>query len=816
MAERYVDVILPLAVPGIYTYAVPEGLAPLPGARVVVPFGTGRKLYSALVHRCHEEPPAVRRPRTILSVLDEHPLVRRSELEHWQALAAHYMCNPGEVMIAALPGALVLSSETRLMASHQSTPGDLDSRQTALLHVLQERHVLTMSEVGEVLGLKDPASLVGRMMDRGLLLLEEELQQGYKPRTERFVRLAPEASSEAALQAWFDQLEKAPKQLHALMRFIELSRCLTDEPRSVRRQELLASAGITPGVLNALVQKGLFVIEDRAPDAAAATPGSTDGPVLSPAQGRTLEGIREAWKDHAVTLLQGVTASGKTEIYIELVRELIAQGRQVLYLLPEIALTTQVITRLRRYFGEQVAVYHSRLTQRERSELWMRMLDDQAAPAIVLGARSAMFLPFRDLGLIVVDEEHDPSYKQHDPAPRYHARDMAIMLAGIHGAKVVLGSATPSMESLHQAHQGKYGHVVLNVRYGDATRTNVVRIDLRDAHRRKQMRGNFSTTLLDAMQAALARKEQVIIFQNRRGYAPVWQCETCGWVPECDQCDASLTYHKHDHTLRCHYCGRTYPPPSACGSCGGRRLRMLGLGTEKIEEELQLLLPEARIARMDQDSTRGRHAFERLLDRFASGQVDVLVGTQMVTKGLDLERVSVVGILHAENLMRHPDFRAHERAFQLMAQVAGRAGRRGDQGTLFIQARDIHHPLLELVVAGDVEGFHQRELEHRRAHGYPPFTRLVRLTLKHRSEERVQRTADALYTRLLDLPGIGLLGPEAPPVSRIRDLHLRQILVKLPRAGYRVTKERLSGTMDRLFAETEHRPVRLVIDVDPY
>jgi primosomal protein N' (replication factor Y) len=563
------------------------------------------------------------------------------------------------------------------------------------------------------------------------------------------------------------------------------------------------------------VDKGVLRLTERPADAPPTGIVAGRGLVLSPEQEEALAGLKQGFATHDHMLLRGVTASGKTELYARLIEEAIAGGGQVLYLLPEIALTTQMIGRLRARFGEGVAVYHSRLPQRERTELWLRMLRDPASHPVVIGARSALFLPFTDLRLVVVDEEHDPSYKQQDPAPRYHARDMALVLGTLHRARVLLGSATPSLESLYNARTGKFGLVELRTRYGDAELPAIVRVDLADAQRRKAMRGHFAPPLLEGLQQALARGEQAILFQNRRGYVPVWQCETCGWVPQCDHCDVSLTYHKRDHDLRCHYCGRTYPPPVTCGSCGGARLRMIGFGTEKIEEELAELLPEARVVRMDQDTTRGKQALERILGAFGEGRVDVLVGTQMVTKGLDFERVTVVGILNADGLLRFPDLRAHERAFQLMAQVAGRSGRSRSPGTVYIQARDIHHPVIDLVVAHDSEGMYRRELELRRAHGYPPFTRLVELTLKHRDEQRVMAAGQALAALLRPVFGERVLGPEAPPVARVRDKHLRTLLLKLPRSSYQREKTLLSEAIDRVFGMPEHGSVQLVIDVDP-
>ncbi len=815
---RYADLILPLAVPGTFTYEVPEELASLiaPGIRVVAPFGAGRKMYSGIVRRVHDDPPPYRDPRSILSLLDERPVVTTFQLDLWERISEHYLCTLGEVMLAAMPGALVLSSGTRVVAAaHPPAEWTGKAKHDLLLDALEQRQEMSVAEAGQLLGVRDPMPVIKQLLEQGALMLAEEIGDTFAPKMDRYVRLTATASTEEALHGWFDALAKAPKRLNLLMRHIELSRCLSEDPREVKRDQLLRASGSNSADLNKLVEKGVFEVYERPAGAPAPTSGTKRPKQLSDPQEKALNDVRTALKEKPVALLHGVTASGKTEIYIELIAAAIERGEQTLYLLPEIALTAQVIGRLRDRFGERVSVYHSRLSARERTELWLRMLAEPLAHPVIVGARSALFLPFAQLGLVIIDEEHDPSYKQHDPAPRYNARDMSIVLAHLHSAHVLLGSATPSMESFFNAHQGKYGLARLLVRYGDAMLPTITCVDIADAQKRKKMRGNFSETLIQGIEQAIARKEQAIIFQNRRGYVPVWQCETCGWIPECDHCDVSLTYHKQQHGLRCHYCGREYTPPVHCAACGSNRLRMLGFGTEKIEEELSLILPEARIARMDQDTTRGKHAFERILARFGEGAVDVLVGTQMVTKGLDFDQVTVVGIINADHLMRFPDLRAHERAFQMMSQVAGRSGRKKDPGTVFIQARDIHHPVIGLVVAHDVDGMYERELTHRRAHGYPPLTRLVRFTLKHRDEARTVATANALASALRVRMDERVLGPEPPLVARVRDKHLRNILVKLDRGAYRSEKIFLSEVIDRLFADKAHRAVQVVVDVDP-
>lgn len=820
--DVYADVLLPLWFPGALTYAVPNAMRDqvMRGWRVVVPLGKGRqKTYTGIVARVHGTAPAGLKPKMILAVLDRSPLCNLHQLALWEDMAAHYMCGPGEVMAAALPNVFMLTSESRISAS--GTPvqeGSLSNKALRVLDALENQPVLTMEALREVLGTVDATPTVNELVAAGAVTTAEEIKERYKEPTEKYVRLGAKANDEKALHTWFDALEQkgSEKQQRVLMKYVELSGCFGPRERSVKSKALQKSSGVDASVLKQLEKKGVLEIFEKPADEHTVTStGDTVNIDFSPAQLKALQDVRAQMALHAVTLLRGVTASGKTEIYIQLISDALVRGEQVLYLLPEIALTTQVIGRLRKWFGDRVLVYHSRLAQSERAAIWKRLLEDPMAAPIVLGARSAVLLPFSKLGLVVVDEEHEPSYKQQDPAPRYHARDTAILLARQHNAKVLLGSATPSIESMYNAHMGKYGHAELLARFGDAPMPAIDTIDLADARKRRQMRGHFAQGLLDKITEAIARREQVILFQNRRGYVPLWQCELCDWTPECEQCDVSLTYHKRRHRLSCHYCGREYEPPTACAKCGSRRLRMLGFGTEKVEEDLALLFPEARIGRMDQDTTRGKHAYHRILTEFSEGAIDILVGTQMVTKGLDFDHVHLVGVLSADALLRFPEFRAHERAFQLMAQVAGRAGRRNKGGIVALQTNDPGHPVIGFVKRQDVEGFYEREIEQRRKHLYPPFSRLVRLTLKHVKEDRVAATAQALTDALRPRFGDRVLGPETPAVARVRTLYLRNVLVKLQRGAHHAEKEALRNTIDRLFADKSHASVRLVTDVDP-
>ena len=818
----FAEVLLPMAFPGALTYAVPPGMRDqvAPGRRVVVPMGRGReKTYTGIVARLQPIAPLGVKPKSIVAVLDKSPLVNEHQLALWKDMAAHYLCGPGEVMAAALPNVFMLTSESRIAASGKSVQeGQLSDRALRVLDALEHQPVLTMEALREVVGTADATPTVNELITAGAVTMAEELKERYTEPTEKYVRLGAKASDEKALHAWFDTLEQkgAEKQQGALMKFVELSGCFSSRERPVKRTALQKSSGVDATVIKQLEKKGVLEVFDRKED--VASPHTGNGPIavgFSPTQAQALQEVRAQMATHAVTLLRGVTASGKTEIYIQLIGDAIARGDQVLYLLPEIALTTQVIGRLRKWFGDRVLVYHSRLSQSERAGIWKRMLEDPFGSPVVLGARSAVLLPFSKLGLVVVDEEHEPSYKQQDPAPRYHARDTGILLARQHNAKVLLGSATPSIESMFNARTGKYGHAELLTRFGDAPMPAIETMDLTDARKRKQMRGHFAQALLDKITGALAQREQVILFQNRRGYVPLWQCEICDWTPECEQCDVSLTYHKRRHRLSCHYCGREYEPPTACTKCGSRRLRMLGFGTEKVEEDLALIFPEARIARMDQDTTRGKHAYHRILTDFSEGAIDILVGTQMVTKGLDFDHVNLVGVLSADGLLRFPEFRAHERAFQLMAQVAGRAGRRNKAGTVALQTQDPGNPVIGFVKHHDVEGFYEREIEQRRKHLYPPFSRLVRLTMKHVKEERVATTAQALTDALRPIFGERVLGPETPAVARVRTLYLRNVLVKLQRGAHHAEKEALRDVIDRLFADKAHGAVRLITDVDP-
>ncbi|HNY02179.1 MAG TPA: primosomal protein N' [Bacteroidales bacterium] len=826
----FADVLLPLPVGGAFTYRVPDELAErvTEGVRVVVQFGA-RKIYTALVTRVHGEPPKLGGPKEILSILDELPIVTGVQRILWDWMASYYLCYPGEVMNAALPSSFKLASESRV-ALNPAPPAELPAlseKEELLVEALHHRKSIAVSEVSKILDQQKSIPVIKTLIEKGYILPEEELNDPYKPRREAFIRLTPAYAEEGeALREVFDHLEKrARKQLDLLMTFIRISGFGFGALKEISRKELLRESGASVAQLDSLVEKGIFEMYQKLVSRLD-VPGErvdTDTIGFSPAQSVAYDQLSEAFGKHEVVLLHGVTSSGKTELYIKLIREMIDQGKQVLFLLPEIALTAQVINRLRKYFGDRVGVYHSRFNMHERAEIWHAVLGTGHATSgdaprynIILGARSAIFLPFSNLGLVVVDEEHDPSFKQIDPAPRYSGRDAAIYLARLHGAKTLLGSATPSIESYSNALNGKYGLVELKERYGNLELPQVNIVNTRERHRQGLMKSHFSPELLSLAEEALAAGEQVILFQNRRGFSLRLECETCDWMPSCKNCDVTLVYHKKFNQLRCHYCGYVMPVPTACPECQFPRIRMMGFGTEKVEEELGILFPDARIARMDLDTTRTKHSHQQIIGDFESGKIDVLVGTQMVTKGLDFDHVSLVGILNADNMLSYPDFRSAERSFQLMAQVSGRSGRKNRQGRVIIQTGNPEHPVIRNVVAHDYQSMYRRELAERMKFGYPPFTRLILLKLKHKDAAVLNKGADELARGLKAVFGRRVLGPEYPVVSRIMNYHIKHILLKAERAfPVAAFKEKLVDVIGTFREKEAFRQIRVIMDVDP-
>ena len=813
----YVDVLLPLHLPGTYTYRVPREMngEVAVGKRVVVQFGQ-KHMYSALVRRLHTEAPKWK-AKYILSVLDDRPLVTERQMVFWEWMAQYYMCYAGDVMAVALPAGMKLASESTV-SIHPDFDGDL-SRLTKyelqVVNLLTEYSSMRLDDISRAIGVQKIMPLIRGMIEREVVMMDEELRERFKPRRSTYVRLTEAYADEVAQRSLFDELEKKKrtKQVEVLMLFMQ---------KSGFGKELVPKRELPQGsALQTLIKNGVLETEEREESRLE----HYDADSLVPVENIKLNDEQQAAYDvlskatfHETSLLYGVTSSGKTEVYIKLIDEQVRAGKQVLFLLPEIALTAQIINRLRRHFGDKVGVYHSRFSASQRVEVWRRTATDneEARYQVLLGARSALFLPFRNLGLIIVDEEHDASYKQQDPAPRYHGRDAAVYLAHLWGARTVLGSATPSIESYHNAMEGKYGLATLAHRYGGFNLPQVEVVDMKTATRQGEVHGHFSDTMLRAIRDALAARQQVILFQNRRGFSLRLECDDCHHIPQCVHCDVSLVYHKATNSLRCHYCGYSIPVPAECPACHSTHLRMAGIGTERVEEDLQIMFPEARVARMDLDSTLQKNQYIELLNDFAQRRIDILVGTQMVTKGLDFEHVSVVGIVNADNLINYPNFRSYERAYQQMTQVSGRAGRHGDAGRVIIQTYNPGHQLLQKVEDNDYEGLYKDQDNERRVFRYPPYYRLVEITLKHRDNEVVGAAADWLATELRGAFGQRVMGPEYPLVSRIRALYLKTITVRFERNEAISDAKRVMMQMaDDLVKQEGWARVAVLFDVDP-
>lgn len=819
--EKFVDVILPLPLQASFTYALPpemDGQVQI-GCRVVVSFGR-KKFYTGIVRNVHYLKPQEYEVKEVSAVLDEHPILVPLQFRFWEWLADYYLCTQGDVYKAALPSGLKLESETVVEYNPDFEATEpLSEREQKVLDLLAVEPEQTVTRLEKESGLKNILAVVKSLLEKDALFVKEELKRTYKPKTETRVRLTEAARNERRLHFFFDELQRrAPKQLDLLMKYIELSGCLGErEVREVSKAELLKRSGATPAVFSGLVDKGVFeVYQQEVGRLETVSQAVMSLNELNVHQQRAFDEIRASFRMKNVCLLHGVTSSGKTEIYIHLIDEAVRQGKQVLYLLPEIALTTQITERLKRVFGSRLGIYHSKFPDAERVEVWQKQLSHEPYD-IILGVRSSLFLPFQRLGLVIVDEEHENTYKQQDPAPRYHARNAAIVLASMCGAKTLLGTATPSVESWYNATEGgKYALVELKERYKEIQLPEIIPVDIKELQRKKRMNGPFSPLLLQYVREALEQKEQVILFQNRRGFAPMIECHTCGWVPKCKNCDVSLTYHKGLNQLTCHYCGYTQPVPCQCPACEGVDLRNRGFGTEKIEDDVKAIFPEARVARMDLDTTRTRTAYERIIHDFQQGRTDILIGTQMVSKGLDFDHVSVVGILNADTMMNYPDFRAYERAFQLMAQVAGRAGRKNKRGRVVLQTKSIDHPIIPQVMHNDFEGMVAGQLAERQLFRYPPYYRLVYVYLKHRNEQLLDVMAQTMAAKLRAVFGARVLGPDKPPVARIQTLFIRKIVLKIEtNAPMARARQLLVQVQQEMVAEDRFKSLIVYYDVDP-
>lgn len=810
----FVEVILPLSLSKNYMYRVPFDLNEQVevGKRVVVQFGKN-KIYTALIKSIGHVAPEFYQAKYIIDVVDEHPVVTGNQLQLWEWMTGYYLCNEGDVMSAALPTGLKLASETIIVLQEDAVAEEvLTDKERMLITALNNQKRLTIDDVSALLGQKTVYPIINSLLEKGLVYIAEEVVEKYKPLLKSFVSLNTFYQDEENLKQLFGILERAPKQLNALITYIKLSR----QQDVVSRQQLLEESDCGQAAFKTLLDKEIFKVEKRP---VSRLRENDDDFVLnfqlSEIQHKALREIEQQFEEKDVVLLHGITASGKTQIYIKLIEKAIENGGQVLFLLPEIALTTQIVQRIQRYFGDAIGVYHSKFNNNERVEIWNKVLNGKYR--VVLGARSAIFLPFKDLKLIVVDEEHESSYKQQEPSPRYQARDMAVYLAHLHKAKAVLGSATPSIESYYNAVNHKYGLVTLNERFGGVELPLHEVVSISEETKKKKMVSYFSAKLIDEIAHTMEQKEQVILFQNRRGYATILICATCGYAPKCVNCDVSLTYHKTSGKLHCHYCGFHQSSINICPACGSVHIEQKGFGTERVEEELSLVFPDARIARLDVDSTRTKNGLQQIISDFQEKKTDILIGTQMVAKGLDFDNVTLIGVINADTLFNYPDFRAFERSYQLLAQVAGRAGRRDKQGKVVIQAYDDSHRIIKQVIENKYLEMYHDELAERRQFHYPPFTRLIFINIRHKDQDLLNVAAQRFATALRVQLGSRVLGPEQPMVARIRNYYIKQVILKSDKdTAIQKVKSILKETIIQFQTEKDYRAVNIQVDVDPY
>lgn len=821
-ADYYANVILPFPLGKPFTYAVPESLKSTvkPLHRVVVPFGK-KRLYSGIVVKIHEHRPIGFEIKSILDILDPTPVINPIQLDFWQWMASYYMCTVGEVFKAALPSGLKLESETKVIFNPTSEEFELNPTEELIVEILQEKHVMSIQALADAIKKTNVLKAIHSLVEKELVILDEQLKEAYKPKKVPYVILTRPFDSKEKLNSLLNELAKAPKQLDLILSYLSLSAYFQNGATSIKKSLLMEKAKTSAAPLKALEDKGILSVIYKETD--RLEPGKhppSEIHTLSPVQQQKLEEINLSFNTHTVTLFHGVTSSGKTEIYIHLIQKELEAGNQVLYLLPEIALTTQIINRLKAVFGKKVGIYHSKFNDAERVEVYNKVLKFDTSPEesypVVLGVRSSVFLPFSKLGLIIVDEEHENTYKQYDPAPRYHARDSAIMLASMHKARVLLGTATPSIESFYNSKSGKYGYVELTKRFKDIKLPEIHLVDLLDMRRKRKMKSMFSPLLLSSVEEALNQKEQVILFQNRRGFSPYLECATCGWIPHCIHCDVSLTYHKFTNTLVCHYCGYAMKRVAVCQACGNQTMETRGFGTEKIEDEVAIFFPQARIMRMDLDSTRRKKAYEQIISDFEKHRIDILIGTQMLSKGLDFSNVSLVGILNADNMLQFPDFRAHERSFQLMMQVSGRAGRAKKQGKVIIQTSHPQHNIIQCVLDNNYLEMYKSQIYERKQFRYPPYFRIVRISLKHKNKDMVNQAADELAVLLKKQFGYRVMGPEFPLVNRIQSWFIKNIFVKIERdKSFEKAKEMIFTMSGEMKQKDGYKALQLQFDVDP-
>ena len=820
-ANWFAEVILPLALPKSYTYSIPSNLAGdvKVGMRVIVSFGK-KKLYAAIIYKLHQQAPDKYQTKDIIQLIDDEPIVLQSQIKFWEWIADYYQCTLGEVMKAALPSALKMESDTYI-GKAEFEDIDLTDNEQIILHLLDGKKKTTIQDILSKVDFKNPMGVIKSLISKHALTIGEEIENEYQPKTELIISLAEQFRSNEALSSILDNMKRSPAQQKLIMGLLSLAENQSEVLNAkIPKKKILEKVDVSPSVLGTLIQKGILIQEEQTVSRLDTYDIDTYKPaILNEPQQAAINKIQEEFNNKNVALLHGVTSSGKTEIYIHLINETIKSGKQVLYLLPEIALTTQIITRLRKIFGNKVGVYHSKFSDSQRVEVYNGVLANSSSLSnfeIILGVRSSVFLPYNNIGLIIVDEEHENTYKQYNPAPRYNARDSAIVLASIHNAKVLLGTATPSIETYFNARTGKYGLVEITERYRGIELPEIKVVDVKDARKRKQMKSHFSDTLLNEISNALANNEQVILFQNRRGFAPFIECGECAWVPHCEHCDVTLTYHKSTNQLVCHYCGYSYQQPHECLACGSSNLQTKGFGTEKVEDELGIFFPDAVIERIDLDSTRSRSAYERIIGEFESGHINILIGTQMITKGLDFDKVSLVGILNADNMLNFPDFRAFERSYQLMSQVSGRAGRKGRRGLVIVQTSQADHPVIHQIIKNDYLEHYATQIDERKKFHYPPFYRLISISLKHKDRILLNQASEFMAKGLRHNLGENILGPEPPLIGRVQGLFIMNILVKIGREQpISRIKELINYYINGLKQNKDFYALVISIDVDP-
>ena len=815
--EIFINVVLPIPLQKHFTYSVSEIEAARLniGMRVAVPFGKS-KLFTALVVKIHNDPPEVYEAKPIHDILDEHPIVTTIQLKHWQWIADYYMCTLGEVFRSAIPSALLLESESLILLNKDVVIDEDDLRDDEFLiyEALKQQNILRVDDIMEIVERKNILPILNGLIKTGAISIKEEIHERYKPKMVRYVRMGDKYNSEKELQELLYSLTRAPKQSQVVLSLFHLQ---ATQKKPIKLSELEIDSRTSRAVIRALIKKEVleeyFIQKDRVEF--KSTKELVPPKTLNEYQVKALNDIKGYFQNDSVTLLKGVTSSGKTEVYVKLIANCLSENKQALYLVPEIAITTQLISRLQEYFGSAISVFHSKYNMQEKVEVWRNVLEDKPKAQLIIGARSALFLPFASLGLIIIDEEHETSFKQYDPAPRYHARDAAIVLGSFFKSNMLLGSATPSIESYHNAKTGKYGYTQIERRFGNVLMPDMELVDIKEQHRKKRMNGHFSERLIEEITETLDQGEQVILFQNRRGYAPILECTTCGHTPQCPNCDVSLTYHMHRKQLRCHYCGHHMALPDSCLACGSTTLDTKGFGTEQVEQELNTIFPSARVGRMDLDSTRGKHAYAKIIHAFENQEMDILVGTQMLTKGLDFRNVNLVGIMNADALLNFPDFRAHERTYQLLTQVAGRAGRTKKRGKVIIQTYNPYHQILKQVTTGDYEGMFREQLYEREQYKYPPVNRIIRLTFKHKEFNKLNEASAWFAKALRNRNEIIVLGPEFPPVARIRNQYLKHVLIKIPQGvSLKITKKNIKRIHNSFDAISQFKAVRIIYNVD--